>query len=152
MLVLFMIKQTQDHVFPRSSRFLSTTFQVYWDFRPVSSLLYTPVKCRKSGSDCKESFSNVGDWVWSLGWEDSLDRKWQPTPVFLPGKSHGQRSLVGYSPWALVAHSSWRTVDVYRIIWPWRSQRRCRTHTPAYGYLRGRVWEVSFMFNCFTLM
>ena len=26
-------------------------------------------------------------------------RKWQPTPLFLPGKSHGQRSLVGYSPW-----------------------------------------------------
>ena len=26
-------------------------------------------------------------------------RKWQPTPVFLPGEPHGQRSLVGYSPW-----------------------------------------------------
>ena len=26
-------------------------------------------------------------------------KKWQPTPVFLPGKSHGQRSLAGYSPW-----------------------------------------------------
>ena len=26
-------------------------------------------------------------------------RKWQPTPVFLPGESHGQRSMVGYSPW-----------------------------------------------------
>ena len=26
-------------------------------------------------------------------------RKWQPTPVFLPGKSHGQRILVGYNPW-----------------------------------------------------
>ena len=26
-------------------------------------------------------------------------RKWQPTPVFLPGESHGQRSLVGCSPW-----------------------------------------------------
>ena len=26
-------------------------------------------------------------------------RKWQPTPVFLPGKSHGQRSLVGSGPW-----------------------------------------------------
>ena len=25
--------------------------------------------------------------------------EWQPTPVFLPEKSHGQRSLVGYSPW-----------------------------------------------------
>ena len=26
-------------------------------------------------------------------------RKWQPAPVFLPGKSHGQRSLEGYGPW-----------------------------------------------------
>ena len=26
-------------------------------------------------------------------------RKWQPTPVFLPGESQGRRSLVGYSPW-----------------------------------------------------
>ena len=26
-------------------------------------------------------------------------RKWHPTPVLLPGKSHGRRSLVGYSPW-----------------------------------------------------
>ena len=26
-------------------------------------------------------------------------REWQPTPVFLPGESHGQRSLVDYSPW-----------------------------------------------------
>ena len=26
-------------------------------------------------------------------------QKWQPTPVFLPGKSHGQMNLVGYSPW-----------------------------------------------------
>ena len=26
-------------------------------------------------------------------------REWQPTPVFLPGESHGQRSLAGYSSW-----------------------------------------------------
>ena len=26
-------------------------------------------------------------------------RKWQPTPVFFPGESHGQRNLAGYSPW-----------------------------------------------------
>ena len=38
-------------------------------------------------------------WVRSLGWEDPLERKWQTTPVFLPGESHGQRSLVGYNPW-----------------------------------------------------
>ena len=35
----------------------------------------------------------------SLGWEDPLEKEMQPTPVFLPGKSHGQRSLVGYRPW-----------------------------------------------------
>ena len=28
-----------------------------------------------------------------------LNREWQPTPVFLPGEFHGQRSLAGYSPW-----------------------------------------------------
>ena len=37
--------------------------------------------------------------VQSLGQEDLWRRKWQPTSVFLPGKSHGQRKLVGYSPW-----------------------------------------------------
>ena len=34
----------------------------------------------------------------SLGWEDPWRRAWQPTPVFLPGESHGQRSVAGYSP------------------------------------------------------
>ena len=38
-------------------------------------------------------------WVQSLGWEDPWRREWQPTPVSLPGESHGQRNLVGYSPW-----------------------------------------------------
>ena len=34
-------------------------------------------------------------WVGKIPWR----RAWQPTPVFLPGEFHGQRSLVGYSPW-----------------------------------------------------
>ena len=40
---------------------------------------------------------NIGfdPWVRMISWR----RAWQPTPVFLPGKSHGQRSLVGYSLW-----------------------------------------------------
>ena len=37
--------------------------------------------------------------VRSLGQEDPWRRKWQPTPVLLPGKSHGWRRLVGYCPW-----------------------------------------------------
>ena len=46
--------------------------------------------------------ANVGDIrdeVGSLDWEDPWSRKWQPTPVFLTRESHGQRRLVGYSPW-----------------------------------------------------
>ena len=34
-------------------------------------------------------------WVGKFSWK----RKWQPVSVFLPGGSHGQRSLAGYSPW-----------------------------------------------------
>ena len=34
-------------------------------------------------------------WVGKIPWR----RQWHPTPVLLPGESHGQRSLVGYSPW-----------------------------------------------------
>ena len=41
--------------------------------------------------------SRFDPWVGMIRWS----RKWQPTPVFLPGESHGQRSLVGYSPWCL---------------------------------------------------
>ena len=38
--------------------------------------------------------------IQSLGWEDPLEEARQPTPVFLPGQSHGPRSLqLGSSPW-----------------------------------------------------
>ena len=37
-------------------------------------------------------------WVQSLGEKILWRRVWQPTPVILPGESHGRRSLVGYSP------------------------------------------------------
>ena len=47
----------------------------------------------------KESACKAEMLVWSLGQEDPLRKKWQPTPVFLPGKSHGQRSLAGCSIW-----------------------------------------------------
>ena len=42
--------------------------------------------CRRLGFD---------PWIRKIPWR----RKWQPTSVFLPGKSHGQRSLAGYSSW-----------------------------------------------------
>ena len=43
-------------------------------------------------------------------------RKWQPTPIFLPGKSHGQRSLVGYSPWGSKESDTteWLSIDIIK--------------------------------------
>ena len=43
-------------------------------------------QCRRLGFD---------PWVRKIPWK----RKWQPTPVLLPGKSHGRRNLAGYTPW-----------------------------------------------------
>ena len=42
-----------------------------------------------------EDLHRLDPWVGKIPWR----RAWQPTPVFLPGESHRQKSLVGYSPW-----------------------------------------------------
>ena len=47
----------------------------------------------------KESTCNAGDLGLIPGLGRSPRREWLPAPVFLPGEVHGQRSLVGYSPW-----------------------------------------------------
>ena len=51
----------------------------------------------------KNPAANAGDvrdpWVQTLGREDPLERARQPTPVYLPRESRGQRILVAYNPW-----------------------------------------------------
>ena len=65
----------------------------------------------------------------SLGGKILWSRKWQPAPVFLPGKSHGQRSLVGYSPWGqresdmIERPSTHRTLHIY-------THKHRHTHIP----------------------
>ena len=53
------------------------------------------------GLDGKESVFNAGDLglISGSGRSPPWRREWQPTPVFLPGKFHGWRSLAGYNPW-----------------------------------------------------
>ena len=46
-------------------------------------------------SACQWGRFGFNPWVWKIPWR----KIWQPTPGSLPGKSHGQRSLAGYSPW-----------------------------------------------------
>ena len=54
-------------------------------------------QCRR----CKRHGFNP--WVGKISWR----RAWQTTPVFLPGASHGQRSLVGCSPWGHTVRRDW---------------------------------------------
>jgi len=51
--------------------------------------------------------SSKETWVWSQVGKIPWRRKWQPTVVFLHGKFHGQRSLVGYSPWGRRVRDDW---------------------------------------------
>ena len=52
-------------------------------------------------------------WFGNIPWR----RKWQPTPVFLLGKSHGQRSLVGYSPWGHKESDTTERLQFNKILW-----------------------------------
>ena len=71
----------------------------------LSSLLRTKISSQisfsffASSSEVKASVCNAGD-LGSIPGSGRFPwrRKWQPTPVLLPGESHGRRSLVGYSP------------------------------------------------------
>ena len=54
--------------------------------------------------------------VLSLGREDPLEEEMATTPVFLPGKSHGQRSLVGYSPERIVESDTTKPLSTVQSI------------------------------------
>ena len=76
------VNQLYVYIYPFFFRFPSH-FGLPWWLRQQSFCL----QCRRSGFD---------PWVRKISWR----RKWQPTPVLLPGKFHGRRShLVGYCPW-----------------------------------------------------
>ena len=64
--------------------------------KPLKNLPASVGDCERCGCD---------PWVGKIPWR----RAWQPTPVFLPGEPHGQRSLVGYSP---ESHTEVDTIEV----------------------------------------
>ena len=69
-------------------------------------------------------------------------REWQPTPGFLPGESHGQRSLVGYSPWGRTESDMTERLTLYYGSPSWLRQTLLsflwRSHAPliccSYSY------------------
>ena len=83
-------------------------------------------------------------------------RKWQPTPVFLPGKSHGRRNLAGYIPWGrkelntteATQRLSMHVNDVFASVWAvynfeppgmTRKDYGCRRHATVLGVKIPRI-------------
>ena len=85
-------KQCQTLFFgaPKSLQMVIAAMKLKDTYSLESSLVAQRLKCLPGMRET---------WVRSLGREDPWRRKWQPTPVLLPGKCHGLRNLVGYSPW-----------------------------------------------------
>ena len=96
--------------------------------------------------------------VWSLGHEDPLEKEWQPTPVFLHGKFHRQRSLAGYSRWGCKdTRLKWLSMHAFPSAWashlpcliPLDHHRapswapRIREHLPTCCLFRGRFYITS---------
>ena len=87
-------------------------------------------------------------WVKSPGQEAPWSRKWRPTPIFLSGKFHGQRSPAGYSPWG---HKESDTTEhacneyIWNLErWHWwtymQGSNGDRHREQTCGYSRGRTW------------
>ena len=62
---------------------------------PGASQVALAVKNKKTTCRCMRQEMRVNPGIRKIPWR----RAWQPTPLFLPGNFHEQRSLVGYSPW-----------------------------------------------------
>ena len=81
-------------------------------------------------------------WVGKIPWR----RKWQPTPVFLPGKSHGRRSLVGYSLWGHKKSDTteWLSLSLWQPLTVWMTTN-CGKFFKRWDYQTTlpASWEIS---------
>ena len=101
-------------------------------------VIYRHCKSFPGGVSGKRSASNAGDinrngfdpWVRKIPWR----RAWQPTPVFFPGESRGQRSLAGYSPksqtwlkWLSLHERHWKLINSFNnLLIHWHKKANLR--------------------------
>ena len=85
--------------------FLNVDFGLPWGLRTVKNLQWER--------------SEFDPWVGRIPWR----REWQPTPIFLPGEFHGQRSLAGYNPWVSKQLDTAECNNVLHVLTPWSPHR-----------------------------
>ena len=86
---------------------------------------------KESTCQCKrQKRPGFDPWVGKIPWR----RKWQPTPVSLPGESHGQKSLEGYSPWGYKEQDTAKQEPRKGLL-----PSRTEDEGPGWGWGRGLV-------------
>ena len=94
-MILIQVRNKQNHCF--SLRELVNIYFIIiaeiFDFLQLKYQLPKWFNGKESSCQCKRYEFDL--WFGKILWR----RQWQPTPIFFLGKSHGQRSLAGYSPW-----------------------------------------------------
>ena len=81
---MFFVEAPQEHLKIKNSKLWKS---IWWMFPSVMTIITTTINHRKQHTH------------FAVKSAPSWRRKWQPSSVFMPGNSHGQRSLVGYGPW-----------------------------------------------------
>ena len=119
-------KSFQNSLWVSHLQFSSEVFFFFWSACCLPQLLLTPQGA--VGFPGGKAVENPP------GNAEEMRRKWQPTPVFVSGKVHGQRSLAGYSPWCF------KESDTISVC--------ARAHTHTHTHTHGAV-----MFNnCWLLL
>ena len=93
---------------------------------------------------CQYRRCEFDPWVRNIPWR----RKWRPIPVFLLGKSHGQRNLEGYSPWGLKELDTTERACKPLLFWGgaprvrgrWGRKPEDPSHTTQERALQGHNW------------
>ena len=119
-----------------SSATLAASQVVQWKRMPCQCR-----RCKKCGFD---------PWVRKAPWS----RKWQPAPVFLPGKFHGQRSLAGYNPWChRVRHNQvcMQEMHVFNFIPSWKDLLESCSHVLSFSsvvlWSHWSAWSITYQMN-----
>ena len=150
-----------DHGVAKSRTRLSDWTELNWNVFETLLLIYCILNITQgfAGGSVVKNLPAVQEiqetWVRFLDWEDPLRRAWQSTPVFLPGKFHGQRSLAVYTvhgvpkSWARLTNS---------VLARARARARAHTHTHTHthttkhesgpsGQFHYSIWEALLVFH-----
>ena len=117
----------------RRPRFDSWVEEIHWRRDRLPSSVFLGFLGGSEGNPPAVWETWVHPWVGKIPWR----REQLPTPVFFPGESHGQRSMVGYSPWGCqVRHDLPATLDL------WLSWRMFHMYLSVYFAALG--WDVIY--------